>query len=419
MTQNDNHAADQMITCSVSPDFHAWLAQSGGSLVLSTYQAGKVAMIGWDGRQVTLLMRQFDKPLGLAVQGRHLALATRHSIELFADAPLLAYDYLEDQPGRYDALYLPRVSYHTGDLHVHDVAFHDGGLLFVNTRFSCLARVSCDHHFLPVWHPRFISDLVPEDRCHLNGLAMVAGRPKYVTALGTTNSAGAWRDNKACGGVVIDVETGQIVAESLSMPHSPRWHEGRLWVLNSGTGELVVIDPETGRRETVSSLPGYVRGLCLAGSFALVGMCKIREKHIFGGLPIQQRLKRLTCGVAIVDLRSGGIAGMFEFTSGCEELYDVAFLPGVRRPTILNLDKPAVREAVTNPDSSYWLRASRQRPPDGPPAQTAPRAARNGAAGENHHVDTDQNGAPRFPSAIQQEELPPERHSLLDFGTQF
>ncbi len=356
---------DVRVQCAASPDFPGWLAQSGGSLVVSTYQAGKVAMIGWDGRQVTLLMREFDKPLGLAVQGSRIALATRHDLVLFADAPLLAWDYLEDQPGRYDALYLPRATYHTGDLHTHDVVFQGDDLLLVNTRFSCLARLSAGFNFAPVWRPDFVTDLVPEDRCHLNGLALVEGRPKYVTALGTTDQPGGWRPNKATGGVVIDVETGEVVLGGLSMPHSPRWHEGRLWLLNSGTGELWVVEPDTERSDVVCGLPGYLRGLSFVGPYALVGLSKIREKHIFGGLPIQQRFERLRCGVAVVDLRSGLVPGMFEFTAGCEELYDVQFLPGVCRPMILNLDKPAVRQAMTNPDSSYWLRPSAEIPPAG------------------------------------------------------
>jgi len=351
------------VQCAASPGFPGWLAQAGGSLVVSTYQAGKVAMIGWDGRQVTLLMREFDKPLGLAVQGSRIALATRHDLVLFADAPLLARDYLEDQPGRYDGLYLPRATYHTGDLHTHDVVFQGDDLLLVNTRFSCLARLSGEFNFAPVWRPDFVTDLVPEDRCHLNGVALVEGRPKYVTALGTTDEPGGWRANKATGGVVIDTETDEIVLSGLSMPHSPRWHQGRLWLLNSGTGELRVVEPATGRTDVVCGLPGYLRGLCFVGPYALVGLCKIREKHIFGGLPIQDRFEKLLCGVAVVDLRSGTALGMFEFTAGCEELYDVQFLPGVSRPMILNLDKPAVRQAMTNPDSSYWLRPSAEIPP--------------------------------------------------------
>ena len=350
------------IGCAASPQFQDWMARSGGSLMFTTYQAGKVATIGWDGRQVTLLMRHFDKPLGLAVSGSQVALATRHDIWLFANAPPLAHDYLENEPGRYDAIFLPRTTFHTGDLNAHDVVFEADDLLLVNTRFSCLARLSRDFSFMPVWKPKFVTDLVPEDRCHLNGVALRDGKAKYVTALGTTDSPGGWRENKSHGGVLIDVETDQIILDKLSMPHSPRWHDGRLWVLDSGAGELLVVDPVSGQSTTVCSLPGYLRGLCFTGPYALVGMCKIREKHIFGGLPVQQRCDNLRCGVAIIDLRSGLQVAMFEFTSGCEELYDVQFLAGVFRPTILNLEKEAVRQAITNPDSCYWLRPSSEVP---------------------------------------------------------
>lgn len=346
------------IACAASAGFEAWLAESGGSLVLSTYQAGKVAAVGWDGGRPTLLMRQFDKPLGLAVEGPRMALAHRHDVTLFANAPLLARDYLEDEPGKYDALYLPRVTYHTGDLHTHDVAFLNGELLLVATRFSCLARLSHSFHFEPIWRPRFVTDLVPEDRCHLNGLAIVDGRAKYVTALGTTDTAGGWREHKADGGVLIDVQTNEVVLGGLSMPHSPRWHGGALWVLNSGAGELLAVDPAGGRCQVVCRLRGYLRGLAFVGPYALVGLCKIREKHIFGGLPVQKIHDKLLCGVTVVDLRSGAEVGMLEFTSGCEELYDVKFLAGIRRPMILNLEKTAVRQAMTNPDSCYWLRPS-------------------------------------------------------------
>lgn len=415
MTQPNEMSTPAQITCSASPDFQAWIAQSGGSLVLSTYQSGKVALIGHDGQQVTLLMREFDKPLGMALQGNRLALATRHWIGIFANAPLLAYDYLEEEPGKYDGLFLPRTSYHTGDLHTHDVTFQDNDLLFVNTRFSCLARPSHDHNFEPVWRPKFVSDLVPEDRCHLNGLAMVNGKPKYVTALGTTDEPGTWREKKATGGVVIDVESDEIILDGLAMPHSPRWYNGNLWLLNSGEGELQVMDPSSGRRDVVCRLPGYLRGLCFAGPFALIGMCKIREKHLFGGLPIQERVERLTCGVAVVDIRTGGMVGQFEFTSGCEELYDVLFLAGIRRATILNLEKPAVREAMTNPDSSYWLRPSRERPIEASSETSSTRdVAGTSDSRSTNQADIDQNGAPRLPAAIQDAGVRSESKSLSD-----
>jgi len=358
MQPKSSDAASDRIACGTSESFAAWLAQAAGTIAISTYQAGKLAFVGWDGQQVSLMMRHFDKPLGLAIDRQRMALVTRHELVFFANAPLLAHDYLEAEKGRYDALYLPRASYYTGDLHAHDLAFSREGLIMVNTRFSCLAGLSKDFSFVPLWRPKFVSDLVPEDRCHLNGLAMRDGQPAWVTALGETDAAGAWRENKAQGGVLIDVASGEIVTRGLSMPHSPRWYNNLLWVLNSGTGELLVVDPSTGQKQAVCGLPGYLRGLAFVGPYALIGMSKIREKHIFGGLPIQDRQQELLCGVAIVDLRTGRHVGMFEFTAGCTELYDVQFLPGITRPTILNTQQETVHQAVTNPDSSYWLRAS-------------------------------------------------------------
>ena len=349
------------IECAAPPSFQAWLAQSGGSLAVSTYQAGKVAMIGWDGRQITLMMREFEKPMGMATSGDRLVLATRNDIWMMANAPLLAHDYIQEQPGRYDALYLPRATYHTGDLNTHDLAFDDDGLLLVASRFSCLARLTYDHSFTPIWKPRFVTDLVPEDRCHLNGLAVRDGKARYVTALGTTDAAGMWREEKATGGVLIDIEADEILLGGMAMPHSPRWHNEQLWVLNSGAGQLLQVDPSSGQSNVVCELSAYLRGLCFVDHYALIGMCKIREKHIFGGLPVQQRYEKLLCGVAVVDTRSGEQVGMFEYTSGCEEVFEIRFLPGVYRPMILNLERRAAREAITNCDSSFWLRPGNER----------------------------------------------------------
>lgn len=360
------------IRCSASPIFEDWLIQSGGSLAVSTYQAGKVAMIGHDGRQLTLLMRDFDKPLGMVATGGRLVLATRYDVTIFANAPILGHEFQEDQPGRYDALFLPRATYHTNDLHTHDVAVTRDGITLVATRFSCLAKLSFDFNFTPFWRPSFISDLVPEDRCHLNGLAVRDGEPRYVTALGTTDTAGGWRERKTDGGVLIDVQSSEIILRGLSMPHSPRWYDNRLWLLNSGTGELLTVDPANGRRETVCVLPGYLRGLTFVGPYAVIGLCKIREKHIFGGLPVQQKNEKLPCGIAIVDLRAGREVGFFEFTEGCEELFEIQFLQGIRRPMILNLEKPQTRQAVCNPDSAYWLRPSSEIHEGGAPSGPIP-----------------------------------------------
>jgi uncharacterized protein (TIGR03032 family) len=344
------------ITVAATEGFAQWLAGCGGSLAVSCYQANKLALVGWNGRHASLLLRDFPRPLGLAVEGPQIAVATRSSIVLLANAPLLAPDAVESRPGAYDALYLARVAYHTGDLHVHDVAFGADGLWVVNTRFCCLASLSERFSFLPRWKPPFVSAILPEDRCHLNGVAMVDGQPRWATCLGTTDTPGGWRENKATGGVIVDVNANEVVVRGLSMPHSPRWYDNQLWVLNSGEGQLLRVDPASGSCDVVCTLPGYARGLCFHGRHAIVGLSQIREKHKFGGLPICERFTQLRCAVAVVDLASGGAAGMFEFTSGCQELFEVRMLGGVRQGTILSTFEEPLREPFTTPEFSCWVR---------------------------------------------------------------
>ncbi|CAN5334641.1 TIGR03032 family protein [soil metagenome] len=347
---------DATIRCQPDWGLLDWLTPLRSSLIISTYQAGKVVLVSSDGSQLRVLLRDFDKPMGLAIDGDRIALATRSEIMQFANAPVLAPEFLPDRSVKYDALYLPRLSYDTNDLNVHDIAFTSDGLCFCATRFGCLAKPSDHFHFEPFWQPPFISELVPEDRCHLNGLAVVDGQPRYVTCLGATDTAGGWRAGKATGGVIVDVHSNEIIARGLSMPHSPRWHDGALWFLNSGEGELVRFDPHSGQSETVATLPAYLRGLAFAGTTAIVGMCQIREAHIFGSLPVQARHPRLLSGVAVIDLPSGRCVGQLEFISGCTEVYDVGVLPNVRCGMILNRQRSQTREAITAPGVNYWLR---------------------------------------------------------------
>jgi uncharacterized protein (TIGR03032 family) len=207
-------------------------------------------------------------------------------------------------------------------------------LWIVNTLFSCLCTLDAQHSFVPRWQPPFITALAAEDRCHLNGLAMLDGRPRYVTVLGRSDTAAGWRAGKATGGCLLDVSTATTVAEGLCMPHSPRCHAGRLWLLDSGKGRLVSVDIGTGRRETVAELPGYTRGLALVGPYAFVGLSKVRETSTFGGIPIAERRGELKCGVWVVNWQTGRSVVFLEFRSGVDELFDVQLLPGLRSPLL-------------------------------------------------------------------------------------
>jgi len=321
---------------SASRQFAAWLAETRLSLAFSTYQIGKLFFIGLkaDG-QLSIFERSFNRCMGLTVAGNSLYLGSLYQIWRFENVL---------EPGQshdgYDRLYLPQVGYTTGDVDAHDLGLgRDGRLLFANTLFSCLAQVSEAHSFAPVWKPPFISKLAAEDRCHLNGLAMRDGVPAYVTAVSRSDAADGWRDHRRSGGIVVEIASGNIVLSGLSMPHSPRWHGGKLWLLNSGTGEFGYADLAAGRFEPVCFCPGYLRGLDFIGDFALVGISRPRHNKTFSGLDLDGRLQARhvdpRCGVQVIDLRTGDIVHWLRLEGMVEELYDVVALPGARRPKAL------------------------------------------------------------------------------------
>jgi uncharacterized protein (TIGR03032 family) len=229
--------------------------------------------------------------------------------------------------GVIENLYLTRSASITGNIQAHEMSWCNNELWIVNTLFSCLCTLDGKHSFVPRWRPKFIGELAAEDRCHLNGLACVDGKPKYVTAMAESDTAGGWRPDKATTGCLIDVESNETVVAGFAMPHSPRVHKGHVFVLDSGRGGLVRIDGN-GHAETVAKFPGYTRGLAIHGSFAFVGLSKIRETSTFGGIPIAADRERLKCGVAVVDLTTGNLVGQFEFQSGVSEIFDVTLLPG-------------------------------------------------------------------------------------------
>jgi uncharacterized protein (TIGR03032 family) len=331
-----------------SRQFLAWLAEQKLSIALTTYQIGKLFFLGLKSNgELSIFERTFNRCMGLCPTANGLYMSSLHQVWRFEN--VFTHGEIQDD---YDRLYVPQVGNTTGDLDIHDMAVDaDGKLVFVNTLFGCLATLSETHSFKPLWRPPFISKLAAEDRCHLNGLAMKDGRPAYVTAVGQSDVADGWRDRRADGGVVIDVNSNEIIVSGLSMPHSPRWYQGKLWLLNSGTGDFGYVDMKEGRFVPVTFCAGYMRGLSFHGDFALVGLSKPRHNKTFSGLPLDENLKAKQaeprCGIQVIDLRTGDAVHWVRFEGMVDELYDVVALPGVRRPMALGFKTDEIRRVLS------------------------------------------------------------------------
>lgn len=320
-------------------------------IAFTSYQSSLLYLLGRMNGGLHLHQCAVHRPMGLARSGTHgLVLAAGHEIIRFEN-PLAPHERVNDV---FDACYVPRMVHITGELDAHDVGIMaDGEPVFVNTRMNCLARTDRRHSFAEVWRPPFISALVDEDRCHLNGLAMLDGAPAFVTAVSKSDTIDGWRDRRAGGGVVIAVADGRIVCEGLSMPHSPRLHNGELWLLNSGTGELGVVEGlESGMGRFVPRVfcPGFVRGLAFAGNYAFVGLSKPRYQR-FEGLELDARLQATDsepwCGIQVIDLARGVCAEWFRIDGAVAELYDLEILPGVACAMAISQNTPEAIKFVT------------------------------------------------------------------------
>jgi uncharacterized protein (TIGR03032 family) len=333
------------------------LEQFGISLLVTTYQAGKLVLLRADRGVVNTHFRSFPKPMGLALQGGRLAIGTAREIWEFHNVPAIAPKL--PPVGKHDACFLPRSSHNTGEVLIHEMAWVESGrpeegpeLWFVNTRFSCLCSLDHVHSFVPRWRPPFITALAPEDRCHLNGLGLVNGQVRFVTALGETDTSGGWRASKNDGGVLLEVPSGVALVRGLSMPHSPRWHHGQLWLLESGTGTLGTVDRTAGRYEPVAALPGFTRGLDFCGNLAFLGLSQVRESAVFSGLPMMERLSERTCGVWVVDLSTGRTVAFLKFEDAVQEIFAVQVVPQARHPDLIHDDPIILADSFVLPDEA-------------------------------------------------------------------
>jgi uncharacterized protein (TIGR03032 family) len=335
------------------------LTHYGISLAVSTYQAGKVILVradaaasaaGGGAGSINTHFRNFNKPMGIAGDGNRLTVGGVNTVWTYRNMTAVARKL--DPPGKHDACYLPRRIHVTGDIDIHELGYAaDGELWIVNTRFGCLCTLDAEHSFTPRWRPHFVSELAPEDRCHLNGLAMADGRPRFVTALGETDVIGGWRANKRSGGLLMDVPSNQILLRGLSMPHSPRLYAGRLWLLESGQGGLAWADLPNRTWHTVATLPGFTRGISFVDRLAFIGLSQVRESATFSGIPLVERLTERTCGVWVVNIQTGETVAFLRFESGVQEIFAVQALP-TRYPELLDFGDERINHSYVIPDAA-------------------------------------------------------------------
>lgn len=341
------------ITC--SRGFAGWLRAHNVSLAFTSYQSGRLYLVGRNGAGgVSFHERFFQRAMGLWGTPQRLLLSTMYQIWRFENVLAAGEAFRVEENGRpqdYDRHFVPRFATTTGDLDVHEIGvMTDGRIVFVNTAYSCLALLSQVHSFKPFWGPGFISKLAAEDRCHLNGMAMRDGAPAFVTAVSRSDVVHGWRERRAEGGLIIEVASNEIVTEKLSMPHSPRWHDGALWVLNSGTGHLGRIDAESGAFQPIVFCPGFLRGLQFHAGHAIVGLSLPRNGS-FSGLQLDDELKKRDaepwCGVQVVNLKSGDIVQWIRLEGEVTELFDVSVLPGIRRPMSTGILSDDIHRIIT------------------------------------------------------------------------
>jgi uncharacterized protein (TIGR03032 family) len=332
-------------------DFARILRENRISLLVSTYDTGRVFIVRAVGNGLNIHFATYSRAMGIAASVRSIAIGSFYGIhELYnmpALIPRLPDSAMKESP--YDACFVPRIDYYTGDVQIHEMAYAGDELWFVNTRFSCLCTLQPPYSFAPRWRPPFVMGLSGDDRCHLNGLAVVEGRPAFASAFAVTDEPAGWRPTKATSGIVMEVPSGRIVAEGLSMPHSPRWYANTLWVLDSGRGTIARVDQATKRAEPFADLAGFTRGLSFHRNMAFIGLSRVRDSNVFSGLPLTERLTESErfCGVQALNLSTGKVEAALKFLTAVNEIFAVQVLPDMTFPALLDAHDELIQTAYS------------------------------------------------------------------------
>ncbi len=331
-------------------EFKKWIAKENISLALTTYEGGKLIIVG-PGQEGTLIVseRNFERCMALHVENhRNIWISTHHYIWQLENA-LEPGKLLNDQ---WDRTYFPRSSYVTGGVDMHEIMIaNDGHLYGVVTGYNCVARISHDEKgsFSPYWKPPFIDEILPADRCHLNGMCLENGELAYVSMVSNSNEAGKWRKDRDSGGIIMDMRTDEVVVDGLCMPHTPRIHNGDLWFLEAGKGYLCKLDIKTKKVERVLWRPGFLRGLHFYKDYAFI-CCSCPRDKTFEGLPLDQELEKRgekpQCSMDIIDLKTMECIHSITITGHVKEIYDVAIIEDCCQPLLYGVIGEDIRHIV-------------------------------------------------------------------------
>ena len=338
---------------SVSRTLSTWMASRRCSLVFTSYKTGQVFFVGvLPNGAVSLHQQYFTRAMGVFALPDRLWVGTHYQIWRLEN--ILAEDRRANK--HFDKLYVPRNAQTVGDVDIHEVAVDRGGrIVFVNSKYSCIATLSAKFGFQPIWKPPFISRLAAEDRCHLNGMALEDGLVRYATAVSRSDVLTGWRDRRHEGGVLIDVQNDSVLTDRLSMPHSPRIHDGQLWALDSGRGYLIRVDRSTGEAENIAFCPGFLRGLAFYGRFAIVTASLPRREEAFADLELGRTIAARDgepwCGVFIIDTQTGDTVEWIRFSGPVTELFDVVALPDTNCPMALGPASAELHSMITYDDA--------------------------------------------------------------------
>ncbi|WP_232224833.1 TIGR03032 family protein [Pseudoalteromonas sp. S3431] len=351
-----------------SDNFPKILAQLGISLIVTSYQSQRVILVRSNNGNLETKLKAFPRPMGLYADENRITLGTLNQVIDFQRTPNGYADVINGDLDSYeelpkklqdnelrdiakfreewdeqvqsvkaaDSLFIERATLSTGMINIHDICWGNDGLWVVNSMFSCLSKLSPDHSFIAAWVPSFISDLKPENRCHLNGMALLDGVPRYATAFSESDTAEGWREELGEKGVLIDVVENKVIKSGISMPHSPRCHAGKVYYCASGDGDIHVYDPKLGTSRVLCELQGFTRGMTFFGDLMLVGTSTLRKSEEHIRFKANPRLLdgQSECAVWLVNVSTGEVIGNLTFSGEVKQIYDIAVVPNSIKPEL-------------------------------------------------------------------------------------